>query len=94
MELTYTVTRYPSGGGTAILAKENGEPYCDCSVNLIDYGIRPSKSQIIVPVHKMSKELAEKIISDLAKEVVCEITFGPFNSKGVLIKLKDEYQNN
>ena len=80
-------------GGTAVEAyTDEGEPYATCSINLSDYGIIPEPGQIIIPTYQFSEELNEKFIFDLAEEVIATVPFGPYDAKGVLIRLKPEYQ--
>ena len=80
-------------GSLCVQAYEDDEPYATCSVCLVDYGITPQKGQIIVPTYKLMGE-GERIVSDLADEVIKTVHFGPFNAEGTLIRLKSELINN
>ena len=88
----YYETNQYIGGGTAIEAyTEEGEPFAECSVCLASYGFVPAENQIVVPVYKMSESTAERIVDDLAKKVIGEVKFGPFDATGLLIELEEEY---
>lgn len=66
------------------------EPYAECSVCLAEYGFTPDPDQIVIPVYK-TFGFEEQIIADLAEEVVGEITFGPFDAAGLVIRLRDTF---
>lgn len=89
--MEYRTAKY-AYGGIAVMAFENGEPFANCSVCLYDYGYIPPKGHIVVPTYKLLKETNDKIISDIADEVVGTITFGPYKAEGTLIRLKEEYR--
>ena len=77
-------------GGTAISCWEDGEPYADCSVCLVDYGFVPKEDEIVVPTYQMLPADAQRIIDDLADTVLGTIKFG--YAEGTLIKLRSDWR--
>lgn len=90
MKLKYYKGKYIAGGTAIKCVDEEGFPYADCSVCLVDYGFIPDEDEIVVPTYQMMPNDAQMIISDLAKEVKGTVKFG--YAEGVLIKLKDEWK--
>ena len=89
--MRYVTEKYVAGG-TAIQAfTDDDEPYATCSICLAEYGFVPKDNEIVVPVYKLVGGAAEKIIADLADEVLGTVTFGPYGAEGRLIRLKKEY---
>lgn len=89
MQFNYSVDEYRAGGTYIGAFTRDGEPYADVSVNLLDYGFLPLPDEIYIPAYKLPKDLVDQFVEDLAKEVLGEITFGPFDTKVVHIRLKD-----
>ena len=89
--MRYEVGKYTYGGTCVRAITNDGEPYATCSVNLVDYGLVPKDDMIIVPTYQFTEEVNDKIISDLADEVIESFTFGPYNCAATLIRLKSEY---
>ena len=78
-------------GGTAILCTtDDGEPYADISVCLINYGIMPPKNQIVVPTYELSEEFYQQVKKTLIKREINEVKFG--YAKGVLVELRDDWE--
>ena len=92
-KLTYGRSTYVADGSTYIRAlTEDGEPWCDVSVCLADYGMKPTDENcIFVPAYKMDRGTLEVLERDLFDEVLSkEIPIG-FGT-GWLVKLKDNWK--
>ena len=92
-KLTYGRSIYVADGSTYIGAfTEDGAPWCDVSVCLVDYGMKPADENcIFVPAYKMDPETLEILERDLFAEVLNkEIPIG-FGT-GWLAKLKDNWK--
>ena len=92
-KFTYGRSTYVADGSTYICAFKDGELWCDVSVCLADYGMKPSDENcIFVPAYKMNPETLEILERDLFAEVISkEIPIG-FGT-GWLVKLKDNWKD-
>ena len=90
MKLKYYRGEYTYGGTAIKCRDEEGFPYADCSVCLVDYGFFPKEDEIVVPTYQMMPQDAQKIISDLAEEVKGTVKFG--YAEGTLIKLRSDWK--
>ena len=92
MKFIYKRSEYVADGSTAIMAyDEDGFPYGDVTVCLVEYGmVPPNENYIFVPKYKITNEFYKVLSRDLFKEVISEIPIG--FGKGELVKLKDNWK--
>lgn len=86
--MRYEISEYKVGGTAVQAYTEEGEPYATCSVCLAEYGFIPDEGEIVVPSYHFTEDVLEQILSDICDEVIAEITYGPFDSRGLWIRLK------
>ena len=91
-KFTYGRSTYVADGSTYICAFKDDEHWCDVSVCLADYGMKPADENcIFVPAYKMNPETLEVLERDLFAEVINkEIPIG-FGT-GWLVKVKDNWK--
>jgi len=88
--IEYRRSRYTADDTTAIMAYEDGVPYCTCSVNLSEYGMYPPEEDyIFVPTYNMFS-FYEKFKNDLVEEEICQVPIG--FGFGMLVRLKENWK--
>lgn len=96
--MNYRASNYVFDDTTAIMAYSDiGEPECNVSINLSDYGLRPENNEhIYIPAYKIeeySNDVFNQILSDLVEEIKKEVYIGYNNScKCLYVKLKSNWR--
>lgn len=86
-------SKYCYGDGTYIaMLTEDGESWCDVTVNLDEYGLHPEdENHIYIPIYKMDDETLDYIKSHLVDTVINTVPIG-FGS-GLYVKLVDNWKD-
>ena len=97
--MRYRCSHYVCDDTVAIIAfSDIGEPECNVTINLSDYGKYPENNEhVFIPEYKIkpySEEVLNQIISDLVEEVKKEVYIGYNNScKCLYVKLKTYWRD-